>query len=46
MVRLATVILVSALLLAAAAAAAAGCDKRIREADGSRHAPPLKTAEA
>ena len=26
--------------------AGSGCDKRIREADGSRHAPPLKTAEA
>lgn len=43
MIRLAILTLGTLLLFAAATG---GCDKRIREADGSRHAPPLKTANA
>jgi hypothetical protein len=41
MVRVTVLAIASLLLLAVT-----GCDKRIREADGSRHAPPLKTADA
>lgn len=41
MMRLLVVTLGTVLLLTSI-----GCDKRIREADGSRHAPPLKTANA
>jgi hypothetical protein len=42
MVRLLALTLGTLVLLTVAV----GCDKRIREADGSRHAPPLKTANA